>query len=237
MSFNHTKPVKVPYRKGDYYQFMDIIKLIEKAKLYDISVGLSNKTPVFPAQPKFQLDYIKEIEKGDRVNLSKFLMSSHTGTHIDAPFHFINDGNKIDKVKLKSVIGYAKVFKINASKIDLNELKNLNIVKNDIILFKTSNSELWGKEDFVYKYVFITPKAAEYLANKGIRAVGVDYMIPELFGDFERPVHYILLGKDIVIIEGLDLTNVTEGNYLLICLPLKILGNDGAPARAVLLEI
>jgi arylformamidase len=213
---------------------VDIKKLFENMEIYDISVGLSSKTPVFPGQPKFNREYMSKILEGGKANLSKFSMTSHTGTHVDSPFHFIKEGNTIDEVSFSSIVGFAKVIKINAPKIDLDEIKNIEIDKDDIVLFKTSNSKLWEIEDFSYDYVYITPKAAEYLANKGVHAVGVDYIIPEAFNDKERPVHHILLGQNIILIEGLNLSNVPEGDYGLVCLPLKILGNDAAPARAIL---
>ncbi len=214
---------------------MDIKELFQNAKIYDISVGLSSKTPVFPGQDKFSREYLSKIAEGGRANLSKISMTSHTGTHVDSPFHFIKEGHTIDQVSLTSTVGFAKVFKVTAPKIDVNEIKDLGIEKDDIVLFKTSNSELWELEDFSYDYVYITPKAAEFLSDRGVRAVGVDYIIPEAFDDTDRPVHHILLGQNIIIIEGLNFTNVPEGEYALVCLPLKILENDAAPARAILI--
>jgi len=215
---------------------MDLKKIFENVTIYDISVGLSSKTPVFPGQARFNREYLSKILNGGKANVSKFSMTSHTGTHVDSPFHFIPEGITIDKINFSNIIGFARVFEINAPKIDLDEIKNLEIKKGDIVLFKTRNSKLWNLEDFSYDYVYITPEAAGYLAQKEVHAVGIDYIIPEAFDDVKRPVHHILLGKNIVLIEGLNFTDVPADNYLLICLPLKILGNDAAPARAILLK-
>lgn len=216
---------------------MDLKDFFKNVKKYDISVNLSAEMPVFPGQPKFIREFISEISKGKNSNVSKITMTSHTGTHVDSPYHFIQEGNTIEKVNFSSIIGFSKVFEINSSKIDIEEIRDLKIEKGDIILFKTSNSKLWEIEDFSYDYVYITPKAAIYLAQKKVYTVGIDYIIPEALDDPKRPVHQILLGQNIILIEGLNFTNVPAGEYVLICLPLKILGNDAAPARAVLLSL
>lgn len=216
---------------------IDIKDFFKNAEIYDISVSLSTKMPVFPGQPKFKREFISEITKGKNSNVSKITMTSHTGTHVDSPYHFIQDGNTIEEIKFSSIIGFTKVFEINSSKVGIEEIRNLKIDKGDIILFKTSNSKLWEMEDFSYEYVYITPEAATYLAQKKVHAVGIDYIIPEALDDPKRPVHHILLGQNIILIEGLNFTNVPPGEYILVCLPLKIFGNDAAPARAILLNV
>jgi len=216
---------------------MMIINNINLKNIFDISVSLSSKTPVFPGQSRFKREYISSISRGDRANVSQFSMTTHTGTHVDAPLHFIKDGITIDKVDFCHIVGLAKVFELDVDEIDAKDLESLDIEKNDIVLFKTKNSEYWDIEDFNYNYTYIKPEAAEYLKNKQVSAVGIDYIIPEKFEDVQRPVHHILLGNNINLIEGLNFKNVPEGNYLLVCLPLKIENGDAAPARAILIEV
>jgi arylformamidase len=214
------------------------MNLLTNKIIYDVSVSLSSKTPVFPGQPRFKRELLAEIAKGGRANLSHISLTTHTGTHVDSPFHFIKDGITIDQVGFNNIIGFARLFELNVpEKIDLADVRDLEIKNGDIVLFKTRNSELWDTEDFVRDYVYITAEVAGYLAEKQVRAVGVDYIIPEAFDDIARPVHHLLLGKNIILIEGLNFTNVPAGEYQLICLPLKIAAGDAAPARAVLVAV
>ena len=209
-----------------------------KRTIYDISVSLSSKTPIVPGQPPFQKEPLSEIARGGRANVSKISMTTHTGTHVDSPFHFVEDGITIDKIDLKAINGVAKVFDLKVpEQIDKGDLEDLQIAKDDIVLFKTRNSALWKHDHFTRDYVCITPEAAKYLASKQVRAVGVDYAIPEAFDDIARPVHHTLLGKGVILIEGLDLSDVPAGEYVLVCLPLKITEGDGAPARAMLVTL
>jgi arylformamidase len=208
-----------------------------RGNIFDISVPLSLDTPVFPGQARFSKKILSSIAQGDRANVSQLSMTSHTGTHVDSPSHFIEGGLTIDEVPFKSIIGPARVFDLDVpEKIDYAQLEPLDIQKGEIVLFKTRNSTLWKERDFRKDYVFLTKEAARYLAEKEVHAVGVDYIIPEALDDLERPVHHILLGNNIVLIEGLNLDSVPPGQYLLICLPLKIAGGDAAPARAILAE-
>jgi len=209
-----------------------------RGNIFDVSVSLSPDTPVFPGQARFSKRMLSSIAKGDRANVSQLSMTSHTGTHVDSPSHFIEGGLTIDEVPFQSVVGLARVFELDVpEKINGAELEPLDIQKGEIILFKTRNSKLWKIKDFRKDYIFLTKGAARYLAEKEVRAVGVDYIIPEALDDLERPVHHILLGKNIVLIEGLNLASVSPGPYLLICLPLKIIGGDAAPARAILIDV
>lgn len=210
----------------------------KKLKVYDVSVSLSEQTPVFPSQPRFKRQMLSEITKGDRANVSLITMTTHTGTHVDSPHHFIADGKTIDSIDALNTIGPCKVFMTNNDKqlIDVDFISQLDIKKGDIVLFKTKNSSFWDDSEFNNNYVYITPEAAELLVQLKVVAVGVDYIIPEKQDDLERPVHHKLLGAGILIIEGLNFTNVPEGDYLLICLPLKIQSGDAGPARAFLID-
>ena len=213
------------------------LKDLMTGNIFDISVPLCPDTPVFPSQERFSRRILSSIAQGDRANVSQLSMTSHTGTHVDSPSHFIEGGLTIDEVPFQRIVGPARVFELDVpEKIDGAELEPLGIQKDDIVLFKTRNSKLWKVRDFRKDYVFLTKEAASYLAEKEVRAVGVDYIIPEALDDLKRPVHHILLGNNIVLIEGLNLENVPAGSYLLICLPLKIVGGDAAPARAILVE-
>jgi len=209
-----------------------------RANIFDISVPLSPDTPVFPGQERFSRRILSSMAKGDRADVSQLSMTSHTGTHVDSPSHFIKGGLTIDEVPFQRIVGPARVFEFDvAEKIDGADLEPLDIQKGEIVLFKTRNSTLWKVRDFRRDYVYLTKEAARYLAEKEVHAVGVDYIIPEALDDLERPVHHILLGKNIILIEGLDLSTVPQGQYLLICLPLKIIGGDAAPARAILAKV
>jgi arylformamidase len=209
-----------------------------RGNIFDISVPLSPDTPVFPGQERFNRKILSSIAKGDRATVSELTINSHTGTHVDSPSHFIEGGLTIDEIPFQSIVGPSRVFDLDVpEKIDYAEIEPLDLQKGEIVLFKTRNSTLWKVRDFRKDYVFLTKDAARYLAEKEVRAVGVDYIIPEAMDDLERPVHHILLGNNIVLIEGLNLEGVPQGRYLLICLPLKIAGGDAAPARAILVEV
>jgi len=207
-------------------------------KIYDISVSLSSETPVFPGQPRFDKQFILSLAKGERANVSQLSLTSHTGTHVDSPNHFIEDKDTIDNIPIKRVMGRAHVFEMKvAEKIDGPDIQSLKIEPKSVVLFKTRNSNLWTERDFRKDYVYLTKGAAEILRDNGVAAVGLDYIIPDEFENMERPVHHVLFKKEIILIEGLNLSHVPAGDYFLICLPLKIKDGDAAPARAVLVEL
>jgi arylformamidase len=206
-------------------------------RVFDISVSLSGKTPAFPGQPLFRKKLLYRLAKGDRSNVSELSLTSHTGTHVDSPNHFIDKMETIDKIAFKRVMGPSRVFEMKTrQKIDASDIEHLDIEPGIIALFKTRNSELLSNKEFQKDYVYFTKEAAEILRDVGVAAVGLDYFIVDEFDNTSRPVHHILLGKGIVLIEGLNLSHVPAGNYYFICLPLRIKEGDGAPARAVLVE-
>ena len=206
-------------------------------RVYDISVPLSSETPIFPGQPSFNKEFIISIAKGDRGNVSKFLLTSHTGTHVDSPNHFINEMETIDRIPFRTLIGPARVFELAVTeKIEASDIKPLKIEPGMITLFKTRNSKLWVDKEFRKDYVFFTQEAGEVLRDFGVAAVGFDYIIPDEFENLKRPFHHVLFRKGIILIEGLNLSQVPAGDYFIICLPLKIKEGDGAPGRAVLVE-
>jgi arylformamidase len=160
------------------------------------------------------------------------------GTHVDSPNHFIEGMDTIDRIPFNTIMGRAHLFEMKvAEKIDAPDVQSLAIEPKSIVLFKTRNSALWGDRDFRKDYVYLTKGAAELLRDRDVAAVGLDYIIPDEFENLERPVHHVLFRKNIILLEGLDLGHVSAGNYFLICLPLKIKDGDGAPARAVLVEL
>jgi arylformamidase len=207
-------------------------------KIHDISVSLSSDTPVFPGQSRFDKQFILSLAKGERANISEFTLTSHMGTHVDSPNHFIEGMDTIDRIPFNTIMGRARVFEMKvAEKIDAPDVQSLEMEPKGIVLFKTRNSALWADRDFRKDYVYLTKGAAEILRDRDVAAVGLDYIIPDEFENLERPVHHVLFRKNIILLEGLDLSHVPAGDYFLICLPLKIKEGDGAPARAVLVEL
>ncbi len=202
----------------------------------DISVPLRTGMVHWPGDPDVHIERTHRLDRGDGMNLSAASMSLHTGTHMDAPLHFLEGGAALDRMPLDATIGPARVIEIRDTvSIKPEELAAHDIRRGERILFKTANSgRCWKSQEFVANFVYISKEAARFLADRGIRTAGIDYLSvgsPEADGD---ETHRILLGAGIWIIEGLDLSAVEAGNYELICLPLKIAGSDGAPARAIL---
>jgi arylformamidase len=208
--------------------------------MYDISVGVSPDLPVWPGDPPIKLKRVLSIDNGSEANVSRLEASVHIGTHIDAPLHFIGDGKSVDAIPLKSLIGRAYVvdFK-NAGLIDEKLLEAAGIPpRTKRVLFKTRNSKLWAKGEKKFKrdYVAINEAGAKWLSRKSFQLVGVDYLSVAPFSD-TVPTHTELLKAGIILLEGLDLSQISQGRYTLYCLPLKLIGSDGAPARAVLVGV
>jgi len=206
----------------------------------DVSATISNRMVHWPDNVPVSITKSSDIGvDGAQANVSAITMSVHTGTHMDAPKHFYKNGDDIMKIDVSALIGHAKVFHVKDEKNEITYeiIKNLPIEKGDRILFRTRNSDIdWETEPFMENYVRLSPDAAKYLVEKQIKCVGVDYLS---VGDGEKGkiVHQLLLGSPVNIIEGLKLGNVEPGEYDMICLPIKIEGADGAPARVVLKKI
>lgn len=208
-------------------------------KLYDITVPISNDLPVYPGDPTVQISRVMSLEKGDIARVSHVSFSTHIGTHIDPPYHFIVDGKPSDQLPLDIFIGKARVIDVGEVKvIDAALLANFDLRDVLRVLFKTSNSRLWRESnEFQKDFVYLETDGAELLVKLGVKLVGIDYLSIEKF-NFDKPTtHWTLLGAGVVIVEGLDLTEISPGDYELICLPLKIKDGDGGPARAVLREL
>jgi arylformamidase len=207
---------------------------------YDISLTISPKMPTWPGDPSVVLERIEKIEEGSNANVSKIAMSVHSGTHVDAPYHFLREGNSVERMPLRTLTGRAYV-------LDLPEVDQITadiIEHSDLpprtrrLLFKTRNSNYWARQEqeFQEDFVGICEDAAEYLVKRGVKLVGVDYLSVAPFHN-SRPTHEILLKAGVVVVEGLDLSAVSQGRYTLYCLPLKLEGSDGAPARAILVGV
>lgn len=209
-------------------------------QIYDVSVPLSSTTPTYPGDPGIEIKQWLTLARGDAANVSLINFGLHSGTHVDAPAHFIEGGAKIESLPLESLIGEAEVVEVAN---DIRVIDESFVVANcsrasERILFKTRNSAFWNnsQDGFREDYTYIEPAAARLLAESGIKLVGIDYLSVEQFKSDHFGTHHALLSRGVVIVEGLDLRAVPSGFYELICLPLKIAGGsgDGAPARVIL---
>lgn len=207
------------------------------SSIIDISVPLHNDMPLWPGGPGYDWSWHHRIDPDHAANVSQMSLGAHTGTHVDAPLHFVPGGNTVEQMALDVLVGPAVVAALpDAARITAADLAALNLPDNTRrVLFKTRNSALWGQPDHPFQedFVALTTDAAQWVVGRGIRLVGVDYLSVQLYHDGPE-THQILLGADVVIVEGLDLSAVSPGAYELTCLPLKLLGAEGAPARAIL---
>ncbi len=207
---------------------------------YDISLPIAPTMPTWPGDAPIVVDHTSRIGQGGSSNVSRLGMSSHTLTHVDPPGHFIDRGLTVDRLPLEVLIGPAVVVEPHPEKnlITATDLGQLGLRDAERVLIKTRNSYLWagGPYEFQPDYVSLSKDAATWLVSRGVKLVGVDYLSVEAYEAREHPVHHTLLGNGVVVVEGLNLTQVPEGRYQLICLPLKIQSGDGAPARVVLVR-
>jgi len=212
------------------------MKQYNPKKFIDITVTIKTGMFHWPGDPPIKIKSFKSMELGDRSNVSHMDLGTHTGTHMDAPFHSIKNGKSLDQMPLAATIGQARVIAIkDKESIKVDELKNHKIRKGERILFKTANSmRCWKTDSFTKDFVYMSEEASAYLALRGICSVGIDYLSIGGFYSDRVKIHQNILKAGIWIIEGLNLSKVKPGRYHLICLPLKILNSDGAPARAVL---
>jgi arylformamidase len=195
-------------------------------------------TPVYEGDAPMKFEFLKDMRKGDGFTLSVLSLGAHSGTHIDAPMHFIRDGASVERVALEALIGPARVIEIpdSVQAIDAAELNRHSWRGAERVFFRTRSSVRgWmASPAFHRDFAYVAPDAAQLLADAGVRLVGVDYISAEQFGAPAPRTHQILLGKGIPIVEGLALGNITTGDYDVIVLPMKVAGHEGAPARAVM---
>lgn len=207
-------------------------------KIYDLTLPISPNMPVWPGDPSVTLELVESMNQGDHVNVTRLSMSAHTGTHVDAPHHFLNDGRTVEALALDILLGPCYVLQLPD---DVDEITADVLTRSPIpdgvtrLLIGTSNSHIWshGEMRFQENFVAVSEDGAIWLTQHGIRLIGIDYLSIAPFGDSD-PTHKVLLGAGVVIVEGLNLSAVPRGFYNLVCLPLKLVGADGAPARVVL---
>ena len=212
---------------------------ISAAGWIDVTAPLDAATmPIYPGDAPLKVDFLFHMNKGDRFTLSKLDMGVHTGTHVDAPMHFVRDGISTDKIPLATFIGPVLVIDCapDALAVDAAELNKHQWRGAKRIFFRTRNSRNgWMTDPNFHKdFTFIAPDAAKLMADAGVVLVGIDYLSAENFGWKEPLTHRALLGKGIPIVEGLDLRAVTGGEYDLILLPMKVIGHEGIAVRAIM---
>jgi len=207
------------------------------SRIYDISVPIRAGGVVYPGNPEISISLVSAVAKGASANVSQIVMGSHTATHADSSRHFFDDGQPVDRIPLERLIGPARLIVMDddVRAVGAAELRAAKIEGQKRVLIRTRNSAFLKEKTFVSDYTYVAPDGAQYLADIGVELVGVDYLSIEQFHSGHHRTHRILLGKNIVIIEGLDLGEPPAGDYQLVCLPLRLEGLDGAPARAVLI--
>ncbi|HJP58985.1 MAG TPA: cyclase family protein [Gemmatimonadaceae bacterium] len=207
------------------------------SRIYDVSVPIRTGGLVYPGNPEIDIELQQAVAKGAGANVSFIRFGSHTGTHADAARHFFDDGQPVDKIPLERLIGPAILisFPDDVRSVTVEHLKTKNLSGEKRVLIRTRNSALLKQKEFVRDYTFLAPDGAQYLVDIGVELVGVDYLSIEQFRSGHHRTHRTLLEKAVVIVEGLDLSVPPPGEYQFICLPLRLEGCDGAPARAVLI--
>jgi len=198
-------------------------------EIFDVSVPIQPGMITYPGDPEVQMERVVSIEHGDIANLTRLDFGVHTGTHVDAPLHFLDQGAGADALPLELFLGPCEVVDATGASGEIGPDAVPSSVER--VLFKTRNSELWERDGFDEDFVRIGLAAAQRLVERGVRLVGVDYLSVG-----EPQTHETLLGAGIAAIEGLDLRGIEPGSYQLVCLPLRIVDSDGAPARAVLIR-
>ena len=207
-------------------------------RIYDVTIAIGAQTPIYAGDPPALVESAKRLAGGDSSNVSKLAFGAHTGTHVDAPNHFIQGTRRVDQLDLNKLIGPCRVVRV-ADDVQTIEPDHLGDIEGiERVLFKTKNSAFWYESEFHSDFAHLSPASADALVSNGVKLVGIDYLSIERFHSGDHAVHKAFLSKEIVILEGLDLREVQAGDYELICLPLKYVGGegDGAPARVVLIQ-
>jgi len=207
-------------------------------KIHDVTVGISETMPIYAGDPTVSISAAKSIAGGDTANVSQIALGVHSGTHVDAPNHFIEGTRRVHELDPAKLVGPCRVVQVpdDVTAIEPEHVGNIDGVER--VLFKSRNSEFWSEPErgFRKDFTYITPETAKLLVEKGVVLVGIDYLSIEKSGSPGHPVHVTLLEKEIVILEGVDLRGIEPGDYELLCMPLKYDGGggDGAPARTFL---
>ena len=209
-------------------------------EIIDITVPLTTEMPIWPGCKGIRITPVMRLDEGDSSNVSRLDCNLHTGTHVDAPRHFLQNGTTVEQLPLDALVGRSYVAYLpDAGDITPRNLMDLNLPSGiERLLLRTRNSELWaaGTTEFRKDFVALTHEAAQWIVDSKIRLIGVDYLSVQRYSD-DSKTHQILLGADTVLLEGLDLSKVQKGFYELICLPLRLVGAEASPARAILRQI
>ncbi len=207
--------------------------------IHDLSLPITESLVIWPGDTPIRMAYTSHLDRGDHATLTSLEMGTHSGTHIDAPAHFIPGGEGVDALDLDALVGPALVVHApEASAISAPILEGLEIpTGTKRLLLRTRNSDRWarGEDSFYQDFVAITEDGAHWLVERGIQLVGVDYLSVGPHSD-PMPTHHVLLGAGVIAVEGLDLSRIAPGRYRFVCLPLRLVGRDGAPARAILID-
>jgi len=203
-------------------------------RVYDITVPLAPGIPTYPGDPPLEIEPVVALGTGP-FRLTRLSLTTHTGTHVDAPAHFMEGGATIDELALEILVGKARVIEVVArERIDRKDLEAQDLRDDLRVLLKTRMSGQMQRSEFQTDHLYLTKDAAQYLAQAGLKLVGFDYLSVERHGSVDFPTHAALLGAGVVLVEGLDLSEVEPGEYDMTCLPLRVAGGDGAPARVIL---
>jgi len=210
-------------------------------KIYDVTVPISAETPIYKGDPGVEISSFKSIAAGATANVSQISFGVHTGTHVDAPNHFIEGAKRVHELDPQKLVGPCRVIRVPDDVVGIEPEHVGDIGGVTRVIFKTRNSAFWSTPELGFRpdFTYLTPATAEWLVASGVVLVGIDYLSIEKSGSPGHPVHTTLLEKEIVILEGVDLRDVLPGDYELICMPLKYIGatGDGSPARTILREL
>lgn len=206
-------------------------------RIFDISVPVKTNGLVYPGNPEISIEPQQAISQGAGANVSRIVFGSHTGTHVDAAKHFFDDGQTVDQIPLDRLVGPALLIAVDDGlmSVGARDLEKFDLVGRKRVLIRTRNSGFLLENSFHRDYTFLAPDGAEYLVSLGVELVGVDYLSIEQFHSGHHKTHRTLLEKSVVIVEGLHLWGPAPGEYDFCCLPLRLEGLDGAPARAILI--
>lgn len=217
-----------------------VSSILSPMPIYDVTVPLSNELPTWPGDPEVQIRDWQSLSNGDGANVSTLNFGAHTGTHVDAPAHFIEGAAKVETLALDVLIGEAEVVEVpeDCRAIDEEFVSAHCAPGTTRVLFKTRNSAFWNesKSEFRTDFTYLDFNGANRLVQQGTKLIGIDYLSIEKFGEHDHETHRALLSHGVIILEGLNLSDIPAGKYELICLPLRLRSNkgDGAPARVVL---
>ncbi len=207
-------------------------------RIIDVSVPIREAMPVYPGDAGVSVQPTHLLSRGDPYDARRLSCSTHCGTHIDAPGHFIPGAATVDQLSLDVLIGPAWVVEVKDAQVITGDVLSKAAAPSGVqrLLIKTQNSRLWAKDSFDPSYAHLSVDGAAWLVQRGVKLVGIDYLSVEGMNKRPAQVHLTLLGAGVIIVEGLDLSNVSPGPYQLVCLPLKVQGADGAPARVALIQ-